>query len=304
MDGIIVINKPAGVTSSRAVQITRKLFPGSKAGHTGTLDPLATGVLPVCLGRATRLAEYIVGLPKIYRAEVVLGKVSDTGDAEGQIREETAVPNLDHRQIEELLLTFKGKIEQLPPRYSAIKYQGKPLYHWTRQGKEVPLKNRPVTIYDLKLVKYNHQCEPHLIFDVACSKGTYIRTLAADIGQVIGCGAYLSALIRSAVGPYRLDDALNLDQAAEMIKLGRGGEIVMRMDTAVMHLPKICLKDKLIEALKNGLVIKFDDQELLKNVYIETPIRIYDQQGNFKALALKIEANDRMGLKTIKFLAQ
>ncbi len=304
MDGIIVINKPAGVTSSRAVQITRKLFPGSKAGHTGTLDPLATGVLPVCLGRATRLAEYIVGLPKVYRAEVVLGKVSDTGDAEGQITEEAAVPNLDHRQVEEMLLTFKGKIEQLPPRYSAIKHQGKPLYYWTRQGKEVPRKNRPVTIYDLKIIKYNQQCEPHLIFDVACSKGTYIRTLAADIGQVIGCGAYLSALIRSAVGPYHLDDALNFDQAAEMIKLGRVGEIVMRMDTAVMHLPKIILKDKQIEALKNGLVVKFDDQELLKNADIETPIRAYDQQGNFKALALKIEANDRISLKTIKFLAQ
>ncbi len=303
MDGIIVINKPTGITSSRAVQITRRLFSGLKAGHTGTLDPMASGVLPVCLGRATRMAEYVVGLPKRYRAEIVLGKVSDTGDAEGRIETQAEVPHLERRQVEELLLKFKGEIKQLSPQYSAVKYRGKPLYHWTRKGKEVPRKPRIATIYELDLIDINPDHEPHLIIDVQCSKGTYIRTLAADIGHAFGCGGYLSALVRSVVGPYRLEEAVSFDQAAEMIELGKIEDIVQPMDTAVLHFPHIYLDYRQIEQLKNGLIFKPDDQELIREYNPKTPIRVYDQQKNFKALASKIEVDGRFALKTTKFLA-
>ncbi len=303
MDGIVVINKPTGVTSSRAVQITRRLFSVAKAGHTGTLDPMASGVLPVCLGRATRLAEYVVGLPKKYRAEIVLGKVSDTGDAEGRIEEQARVPDLERRQAEELLLKFKGEIKQLSPLYSAVKYRGKPLYHWTRKGKEVPQKPRIAIIYELDLIDIHPDREPHLIIDVQCSKGTYIRTLAADIGHAFGCGGYLSALVRSAVGPYRLEEAVSIDQAAEMIELGRVADIVQPMDTAVLQFPPVYLNQSQIEMLKNGLILKPEDQDLIGEYNTETLIRVYDRQNNFKALASKIEVGDRFGLKTTKFLA-
>lgn len=303
MDGIVVVNKPTGVTSSRAVQITRRLFSVAKAGHTGTLDPMASGVLPVCLGRATRLAEYVVGLPKKYRAEIVLGKVSDTGDAEGRIEEQARVPVLERRKAEALLLKFKGEIKQLAPLYSAVKYRGKPLYHWTRKGKEVPQKPRTAIIYELDLIGINPDREPHLIIEVQCSKGTYIRTLAADIGHAFGCGGYLSALVRSAVGPYRLEEAVSFDQAAEMIELGRVADIVQPMDTAVLQFPPVYLDQSQIEMLKNGLILKPEDQDLIGEYNTETPIRVYDQQNNFKALASKIEVDGRFGLKTTKFLA-
>ncbi len=303
MNGIVIINKPGGVSSSRVVQIIRKLFPGLKAGHTGTLDPLATGVLPVCLGRATRLAEYIVELPKKYRAEVVLGKVSDTGDAEGIIDQKSSVPALKRSQVEEVLRVFEGNIEQLPPLYSAVKYEGKPLYHWTRKGKEVHRSPRKVTIYNIEIVELNDQREPQLIFDVTCSKGTYIRTLAADIGQSIGCGAYLSSLVRISVGPYNLAKALTPEQVARMVDQGRAGDIIQPMDTAVMHLPQVTLDDKQVEALKNGLVIEPDEQQLIMAVESKMPIRVYDQRGIFKALVSKVAISGRVGLKTIKFLA-
>lgn len=304
MDGIVVINKPAGITSSRAVQLTGKLFPGSKAGHTGTLDPLATGVLPVCLNRATRLVEYIIELPKTYRAEVVLGKVSDTGDAEGIIIPGAEVPPLTFGQLEAVLSKFKGAIEQLPPFYSAVKHRGKPLYHWTRRGQEVPRKLRMATIYELELLTYNPAEEPRFTLNVRCSKGTYIRTLAADIGEAIGCGAYLSALIRSAVGPYTLEEALTPEQAAEMVELGRGRDIVKSMDSALLQFPRVTLEHEEVEALKNGLVIKPDNQDLLQNLKLEVPIRLYDKQDNFKALVTVVRSGDKCALKTLKFLMQ
>ncbi len=304
MDGIIVVNKPIDMTSSRAVQLICRLFPGQKAGHTGTLDPLATGVLPVCLGRATRLAEYVVQLPKTYRAEITLGKTSDTGDAEGRISETGAVPSLEHGRIEEVLLKFKGEIEQLPPFYSAVKHEGKPLYHWTRKGREVPRRLRTATIFEINLLQLNFEQEPHLVIEVRCSSGTYIRTLAADIGEEIGCGAYLSALVRTAVGPYRLDNALTPEQAAEMAELGRAGEIVLPMDTAVQHLRRISLKDEQLEALRNGLILKPDDRSLLRDIEESAPVRVYDGQGNFKALVSKIDQGGEPGLKTLKYIMQ
>ncbi len=302
MDGIIVINKPAGMTSSSAVQAVRKIFPGSKAGHTGTLDPLATGVLPVCLGRATRLTEYIIELPKTYRAGIVLGKSTVTGDAEGEIIEDASLPELNREQVEEAVFKFKGEIEQLPPYYSAVKHRGKPLYHWTRKGKEVPRKIRRATIYDIELIHFDPGSEPHLSIRVECSKGTYIRTLAVDIGAELGCGAYLSALERTAVGPFRLEDAYTLPEAAEMAEQDRAAEMVQPMDKSLLQFPELRLESGQVEALKNGLIINLLSGDIPAGLLPGTPIRVYDREGGFKALAALLEGEGRPRLKTLKYL--
>ena len=302
MNGIIVINKAKGVTSHQVVQSVRRMFTGVKAGHSGTLDPMATGVLPVCLGKATRIVEYIIELPKTYRAEVVLGLTTDTEDAAGQITGQSVVPNLDREMIEKILCDFTGTIEQLPPYYSAVKYQGKALYHWTRQGREVPRQVRSVQIYKINLIDYNQEQKPHLIFEVQCSRGTYVRTLAVDIGKAIGCGAHLSALSREAVGPLLLDNSLSLEESWQLVEAGRTEEVLLPMDIALKHLPGLKLDDKQVMALKNGQLVDFDQYELLEDISGKTPLRIYDSGHQFKALACLIDAGDALRLKTLKFL--
>ena len=303
MDGIIVINKQAGDSSNRAVQLAKKIFPGHRAGHTGTLDPMATGVLPICLGRATRLSEYIIELPKSYRAEVTLGKVSSTGDSEGDIIVNPDLKLPDHRQIEDILQSFSGEIEQLPPHYSAVKHQGKPLYHWARQGKEVPRRLRKAIIYRIELLAYDSSSEPQLIFEVDCSRGTYIRTLVMDMGESAGCGAYLSGLVRTAVGPYHLDEALTTDQVAENVEKGCTREIMWPMDSALQQYPAIEMDNQQVEALKNGQELYPDETGLLSGLPLDKPIRLYDRQGEFKALIAKFALQDKAGLKTLKFLS-
>ncbi len=303
MDGIIVVNKEVGDSSSRAVQVVKKIFPGQRAGHTGTLDPMATGVLPICLGRATRLSEYVMELPKSYRAEVNLGKISSTGDSEGDIIVTPDAKLPDRRQIEDILQSFSGEIEQLPPHFSAVKHQGKPLYYWARQGKEVPRRIRTANIYRIELLTYDSDSEPQLTFEVDCSKGTYIRTLVMDIGKSARCGAYLSGLVRTAVGPYHLDKALTMDQVAEKADKGSVNEIMWPMDSALQQYPAIRLDYDQVEALKNGQELYPGDTALLSKLPLDKPIRLYDRQGEFKALLTKFALEDKEGLKTLKFLS-
>ncbi|MGM0652549.1 MAG: tRNA pseudouridine(55) synthase TruB [Bacillota bacterium] len=302
MDGIIVLNKQAGDSSNKALQLIKKLFPGHKAGHTGTLDPMATGVLPICLGRATRLSEYIIELPKSYRAEVTFGKVSTTGDSEGEITDKYCKRLPDRFKIKEMLHSFKGEIEQLPPLYSAVKHQGKPLYHWARRGVEVPRRLRKAFIYRIDLLFYDSGSEPQLIFEVDCSRGTYIRSLAMDIGEHAGCGAYLSGLVRTAVGPYNLKDALSPDQVAEYVDRGLADRILWPMDTALQQFPAIELSNEQVEALKNGLELFSDQTGSLSELPLDKPTRLYDRQGVFKALVARFKMKGEDGLKTLKFL--
>ncbi len=303
MDGIIVVNKPYGATSHQVVQSVRKLFPGIKVGHSGTLDPIATGVLPVCLGKATRIAEYIIEHAKTYRAEVTLGITTDTEDAAGRITGQAAVPCLDKRQIEQILISFKGSIKQLPPLYSAVKYQGKPLYYWTRSGKDVPRRVRQANIYDIELLEYIHGLEPRIIFEVQCSKGTYIRTLAVDIGRAAGCGAHLSSLVRTAVGPFELKDALTLEKVKKLCALNLYEDILLPMDWALKHFRKLKLGDNYIKALKNGQTIPLAHLEQPEMASGENKIRIYDQSNNFKAIASCEQSGDGDRLRTIKYLS-
>ncbi len=303
MDGIIVVNKHYGVTSHGVVNEIRKLFPGLKVGHSGTLDPMATGVLPVCLGRATRIVEYIIELPKVYRADVILGKTTDTEDRTGKIIEEKEVPCLKRKEIEAVLKKFTGTIEQSAPLYSAVKHRGKPFYYWTRKGESVPQRIRSSEIYNLKLLEFCCGQEPHIILDVKCSKGTYVRTLAADIGKAIGCGAHLYALTRFSVGPYTLKNALTTAEITAKATKGMHNEFILPMETALQHFPKIVLADNQIEDLKHGRIIFPDQKELLEMITDDSLIRVYDLQGCFRAIAGRVKSEDNVGLKTVKYLA-
>jgi tRNA pseudouridine55 synthase len=217
MDGIINIDKPPGLTSHDVVARVRRITGQKKAGHAGTLDPMATGVLPVVLGKATRLVEYLAGADKVYRATLVLGATTPTYDCEGEITPTPGAVMPTRREVEEALEGFKGEIEQLPPMYSAIKVGGKKLYEIARGGIEVERQARRVTIFRLELEAYR---PPVLALFVECSKGTYIRSLAHDLGSALGTGAYLDALIRTRHGPFALDGATTLEGLEAAMKEG------------------------------------------------------------------------------------
>lgn len=210
MRGFLNVNKPAGITSHSVVAHIRRLSGrGVKVGHAGTLDPAATGVLPVALGTATRLIEYLAGASKGYRAEICLGVTTTTDDAEGEPLEKRPVPPLEREAVETALAPFRGTILQIPPMYAAVHHGGKRLYELARAGQTVERTPRPVTIDRLELRQLSTS-PPHLVLDIVCGKGTYIRSLARDIGETLGCGGHLQNLVRTFVGPFFLDDAIPL----------------------------------------------------------------------------------------------
>ena len=249
MDGILNIHKPLHLTSHDVVARVRRVAGQKRVGHTGTLDPLATGVLVVCLGRATRLVEYVVGLPKRYEAIVRLGQSSTTYDAEGEITAERPLPpDLTTAQLATALHPFTGAIEQRPPMYSAIKKNGQPLYKLARQGETIDIPPRPVTIYELAIT---HWEAPLLHLSVACSAGTYIRSLAHDLGEALGCGGHLVGLVRSAVGEFTLESAVHL----EGLTAENMGQHLLPPATAVGHLPLLAIDDTAAQALLMGQAI-------------------------------------------------
>ena len=209
MDGILIIDKPGGFTSHQVVKKVKKILKATKVGHGGTLDPLATGVLPIFLNRATKLAPFLMNGTKRYRATLRLGIETDTQDREGKVIAESNYIIKDHQLIIQTLNSFKGTIEQVPPMFSALKVQGTPLYKLARKGISLDLKARKVHIHEIKATDINPPC---VTFEVCCSPGTYIRTLCADAGKKLECGAHLSELKRLQSGHFRLDDSINLDQ--------------------------------------------------------------------------------------------
>ncbi len=215
MDGVLVIDKPAGCTSFDVVRQVRSLLKVKKVGHTGTLDPMATGVLPLCLGEATKVAGFITEGDKAYDAVVRLGAETDTQDAEGKVVAEAPVPALTSALLEEALARFRGTFEQVPPMYSAVKVGGKRLYELARAGEEVERASRQVTVYELVLRDFN---ATQLRLSVRCSKGFFVRTLAYDLGRALGCGAHLEALRRTHSGPFTLAMALPLAELPELVK--------------------------------------------------------------------------------------
>lgn len=214
LNGVVVINKAKGLSSNKVLQQLKYLFNAQKAGHTGTLDPMATGVLPICFGRATKIAQYLLDSDKEYIATVKLGIETDSGDAEGTIiAENDNIPVLSKELIEETLKKFRGEISQVPPMYSALKYNGQPLYKLAREGKTIEIKPRNIIIYELELLSFDKDI---IKVKVKCSKGTYIRSLAIDIGKELGCGGHLIELQRTQSGPFDLKQAFELEQLKDL----------------------------------------------------------------------------------------
>ncbi len=241
IDGILLLNKPLHMTSNGALQRIKRLFGAKKAGHTGSLDPLATGMLPICFGEATKVSQFLLDSDKHYQVEVKLGIKTTTGDAEGEILETRPVVDVTTEKLLTVLKQFTGKIQQIPPMFSAIKHQGKPLYELARQGIEIERKSREVTIHASNLISYEQE---KMTFTVHCSKGTYIRTLAEDLGEILGCGAYVTALHRTAVAPYPPDKMYQLEELEALQQQGDFGGLMrclLPIDTSVQHLPAIKL---------------------------------------------------------------
>ena len=252
--GIVVLDKPAGMSSNAALQQVKRLFNANKAGHTGSLDPAATGVLPVCLGEATKVSGYLLDSDKAYRVVVKLGVRTDSGDAEGEVIEERPVPALDEALIESALASFRGDIEQVPPMYSALKRDGQPLYKLARQGIEVEREPRAVTIHELTLQAFDADT---LTLVVRCSKGTYIRTLAEDIGERLGCGAHVLELRRTQAGPFDLGQA-QTPEALEALKqesFAALDNILLPIEQALADWPRISLSSDLAYHIKRGQAV-------------------------------------------------
>lgn len=258
MDGFVNILKPPGMTSHDAVACARRLFGQRRIGHGGTLDPGAAGVLPLCLGRATRLSDMILDMPKEYRAEMTLGVTTDTHDAHGTtVRVETDC-RVSPLALGEACSRFLGVYDQVPPMTSARRHRGRRLYDLAREGHVVPREARPVTIYSIHIVRvipddpFELGFGTRVILDVACSKGTYVRTLCHDIGEVLGCGAHMSFLIRTRVGPFRIDDAMTWEQLEALAAEGRLAEAVLPPAFAVEHLPAITVDADLARRFAQG----------------------------------------------------
>ncbi|HUT16341.1 MAG TPA: tRNA pseudouridine(55) synthase TruB [Anaerolineae bacterium] len=236
LHGILNINKPPGITSHDVVSRVRRITGQRRVGHAGTLDPLATGVLVLCLGEATRIIEYLMTDDKVYRARIRLGISTDTYDAEGQITHQTDPDHISRAQVEQGLVAFVGMLQQTPPMYSAIKHKGTPLYRLARRGQVVHRQARTVHVSALELLEW---APAELEIRVRCSKGTYIRSLAHDLGQDLGCGAHLVGLIREASGGFILERSITLDELAEAFAGGEGPGLLQPLDMALQALPAV-----------------------------------------------------------------
>ena len=237
------------MTSFDVVAAVRRASGERRVGHAGTLDPAAIGVLPVCLGQATRVIQYLTEDTKTYCAEIVLGAVTDTYDAEGRVLERRDPGGITQDQVEAVLASFRGEIEQMPPMYSAVKVGGRRLYELARAGMEVERRPRRVQIFEIRLVDWKH---PSFTVLVDCSKGTYIRSLAHDIGQQLGCGAYLNRLARLRSGRFRLEDALTLEEMREAFRTGRWKEVIYPPDEAILDWEAIVVGPQVERELRHG----------------------------------------------------
>ncbi len=243
VNGVLLLDKPAGLTSNAALQIVKRLYNANKAGHTGSLDPLATGMLPICLGEATKISGFLLSADKEYRAVCKLGVTTDTGDAEGEIRETRPLGDLTETQVKEVLESFLGQSQQIPPMHSAIKRDGQPLYKLARQGIEVEREPRDIVIHSLKLLRLEGD---ELELDVRCTKGTYIRVLAEDIGTALGCGAHVAALRRTSVGALDEYPMHTMDELQAMVDASGAhvlDELLLPMESTLPDWPEVRLSE-------------------------------------------------------------
>ena len=278
LDGILVLDKPPGLTSNRALQMAKRLYGAAKAGHTGSLDPLATGVLPLCFGEATKFSQYLLDADKAYTSSFVLGVATATGDAEGEVLATQDASGVTRDHIERALESFRGEIDQVPSMFSAIKHDGKPLYKLAREGREVERKARHVVIKQLELRAFRPGKKAEVDIYLECSKGTYVRSIAEDLGKALGCGAHVSALRRTRAGPFEIADSVTLntlealksnEQVAAMDKL------LLPADTALGGLPLVKLSES------GGFYLRQGQPVQVPNAPCNGMVRVALETGEF-----------------------
>ena len=283
--GVFLLDKPQGMSSNDIMQKVKRIFQANKAGHTGALDPLATGMLPICLGEATKFSQFLLDADKRYLVTAKLGERTDTSDAEGQIVETHEV-KVKTPEILTALEQFRGDILQVPTMFSALKHNGKPLYEYARQGITVEREARPITIFELNFIEYN---APYLTLEVHCSKGTYIRTLVDDLGEALGCGAHVTMLRRTAVADYPTEKMLDwnaLQALAEPQDLSLLDALLLPIDTAVAKLPTLTLNESQTQGIGFGQRIKFDNLNRLQG-----QVRLFSHENRFLGVAMIDENN-------------
>ncbi|WP_121661442.1 tRNA pseudouridine(55) synthase TruB [Metabacillus litoralis] len=285
MEGVLLLNKPAGMTSHDCVARMRRLAKTRKVGHTGTLDPDVTGVLPICLGRATKIVEYLTAATKTYEAEVTIGFSTTTEDASGEIVKRQSVQSpISEEKVKHVLNSMVGTIEQVPPMYSAVKVNGKKLYEYARAGIEIERPARTITINELVLLGDVHN-EDNLTkfqFRVTCSKGTYVRTLAVMIGEKLDYPAHMSHLIRTKSGNFKIEDCLTFEEIENAIENDELQSKLLPIGEALYDLPKLIIHDTLAEKVKNGAVLELPSQ--FKDIEVGVPIVVYDHDDRCLAI--------------------
>lgn len=296
--GVINIHKEKGFTSHDVVAKLRGIVGQKKIGHTGTLDPDATGVLPVCLGKATKLCDMLTDKNKTYETVMLLGRATDTQDISGEVLKEHATEDLTEEMVQDAILSFVGEYMQVPPMYSALKVNGKKLYELAREGIEIERKARPVTILDIQIMEINI---PRVRMEVFCSKGTYIRTLCHDIGEKLGCGACMEELVRTRVSRFELKDSLTLSQVQELREIGQLEEVLVPIDEMFSDYEAVTLKEEFMSFVYNGNV--FFPKHLNKYVELNDGklVRVYDDKGNFIAIYKFIEEKHMFKLEKMFF---
>lgn len=282
VNGVLLLNKAAGMTSNDALQRAKRLFFAAKAGHTGSLDPLATGVLPLCFGEATKFSQYLLDADKRYRSTFCLGVATETGDADGEVLEERDASGLSRAEVERELARFEGDIEQLPSMYSAIKHKGQPLYKLAREGKTVEREPRRVRVYSLGLLGFQPGNPARLEAEIHCSKGTYIRTIAEDLGRNLGCGAHVARLHRTQAGPFRDEDAVSLE-ALEVERGDQRAEVLdhhlLPADAPVRQLAALDLPDQSAFYFRQGQPVM--DPQVYRVGEEGDMVRVFSETGDF-----------------------
>ncbi|ARV73415.1 tRNA pseudouridine(55) synthase TruB [Vibrio campbellii] len=261
INGVILLDKPTGISSNDALQKVKRIYFAEKAGHTGALDPLATGMLPICLGEATKFSQFLLDSDKRYRVIAKLGERTDTSDSDGEVVETRPI-DVNLEKLEACIDTFRGESDQVPSMFSALKYQGKPLYEYARKGIEVPRESRKIKVYEIVLHRFEGD---EVEMEVHCSKGTYIRTIVDDLGEMLGCGAHVTMLRRTGVAKYPYEKMVTLEQLNELLEQAHRDEVapkelldplLLPMDTAVEDLPEVNLNAELTNLVQHGMPVQ------------------------------------------------
>lgn len=291
VDGVLLLDKPPGLTSNEALQKVKALYRAKKAGHTGSLDKAASGLLPVCFGEATKFSGFLLNADKHYRTRFKLGIQTSTGDAEGEVVFRGAPDKLTHKRIEAALALFHGTVLQVPPMFSALKHKGQRLYKLAHQGLEVDRKPREITVHSMDLVDYR---DDELELDILCSKGTYIRTLAEDIGKELGCGAHVKSLRRTGVGPYSDENLLGMEQLENIAEAGLHGLDIelLGIDSVLQDMPSVRLVDSVVYYLCQGQPV------MVPGAPTRGMLRIYNENKRFLGVG-EVLADGRVAPKRL-----